>query len=253
MSTIRQLYTRPPRTFRWVYLFLLAVATIILLANCSAVKKTTHKSETETSAEIKKGVDTTKTTTQATQATSSSTTETGSEEKLEVESELNVEFVPHRTDGITAADYLDTTIAGTRITGNGPASSISVSATGDIKITGNIKNANYKGKGTRQKKDSTRTTDTASGSQLTVTKNKGIDTTAGKTVTKTKETDTKKVKIGSPAGVWIPVLLGIVVLGFCAWKFGWLKRKKQDPNDKNNNTLVKSTYSPPAPPPPSKL
>lgn len=252
MTTLRHMYTKPRRTFRWVYLVLAAIATIALLSNCSAVKKTTHKLETETSSEIKKGVDTTKTITQASQATSSSTTVTGSEENLEAETELNVEFVPTRTDGITAADYMDTTIAGTRITGNGPASSITVSPTGDIQITGNIKNANYKGKGTRQKKDSTRTTDTASGSQLTVIENKGIDTTTGKTVTKTKETDTKKVKIGSPAGVWIPALIGIVVLGFCAWKFGWLKKRKQDPANKNNNPLVKSTYSPPAPPSPPK-
>lgn len=237
--------------------FLLAIA-VATVASCSAVKKSQHKATFESSTQEKKGIDTTATTKSSSAKTTTQAGGSVAESTYVATRELTVEFVePSQptapspiNSGVTAQDYLDTTIGGTRVRSNGPKSSITVLPGGGITIHGQAKSLKFKETGTGKLKDSSFNTQQIQENTASEIKKQGIDTTASINDTKVTQSDTEKRKIGSPAGVWIPVALGGLVILILAWRFGFLRRKKQDPDDKNSNPLVKGSYTPPAPPSP---
>lgn len=230
--------------------FLLIIAALAV-ASCSAVKRTQHKTEIEQSSQVAKGIDTSSKVKVETHKTTDQEATTGSQLKEQVHKELTVDFIGPLNSGVNANDYVDTTIGGTRISANGPLSSITLSPSGAITIQGKVKSATYKETGSREKRDTATAKASTEENTATVTENRGIDTTKAESVTKITDTDTKKVKIGSPAAIWVPVLFGGLILLYLAWRFGWL-RKKRKADDKDDNSLSKMTYSPPPPPPAEK-
>lgn len=226
---------------------LLAVA-VTMMASCNVAKKTQHKQSTEINTTDQAGIDTTKKETITENKTVAGSVDTGSSESTETKKELTVDFEP-RNDGITADDYVKKDIGGVQVKTNQP-SNINLKPDGSIEIKGNVKKLNYRETGKTEKKDTTHAVVNTQENKSATVENKGIDTSKHEVAIVATESSSSKFTWRPSPLLLIFGILGLIVFGYCAWRFRWFGFlfKRKDKDDKNKNTLTSVKYSPPKPP-----
>jgi len=200
---------------------IITLLTIVaILASCSVTKKnkSTYKAKSETTAEEKKGIDTTETTKTDLQQQIKSDSSTGSQEETESQKELSINFGNGSAEDFTK----DTVLSGVKITTTGPGT-VKLNTDGSIEATGNIKNARYKESGKTKRQDSARAATTINTNLQVTDQKKGIDTTQSNAHQVVSiDAQTKEKETTSYWG-WLWLALIVAAAVYVCWRFGIFK------------------------------
>lgn len=211
---------------------LLLIGLVVMsFSRCSAVKRSQHKSTTDLAVKEQKGIDTSSNTVQKSFTITEGQGMQGEGYNKDVTREIVVDFPVRPPINSNTQDYTDT---------------ITVSPEGIIKIQGSPKKIRYRETDKSRSVDTSKNYKKIQESVVINTDQKGIDTSKAENSLRTEVTESNKKKIGSPAGVWIPIALGGLAILIVAWRFGFLRRRKND--DDKAGSLKNMTYSPPTPP-----